>query len=88
MHRLQFQRLASNPEDLANMHVALQEWTADSAHIAELKKKAAQADYRSPISGVITDVADALHPGRFNVLRLIQSDTWSLLRNCLLITLG
>ncbi|MGH8624368.1 MAG: biotin/lipoyl-binding protein [Gammaproteobacteria bacterium] len=65
VHRLRFQRFASNPEDLANMHVALQQWTAESSRLAGLEKKRRKLTIRAPISGVITDVADALHHGRW-----------------------
>ncbi|MGH8652719.1 MAG: biotin/lipoyl-binding protein [Gammaproteobacteria bacterium] len=65
VHKLRFQRSASNPEDLANMHVALQQWTAESSRLAGLEKKRRKLSIRAPISGVITDVADALHRGRW-----------------------
>lgn len=65
VHKLRFQRSASNPEDLANMHVALQQWTAESSRLAGLEKKRRQLTIRAPISGVITEVADALHRGRW-----------------------
>ncbi|MGH8657095.1 MAG: HlyD family efflux transporter periplasmic adaptor subunit [Gammaproteobacteria bacterium] len=65
VHRLRFHRFASNPEDLANMHVALRQWTAESSRLAGLEKKRRKLTIRAPISGVITDVADALHRGRW-----------------------
>lgn len=65
VHRLRFERLASNPEDLANMHVALKQWTAESSRLAGLEKKQRNLTIRAPISGVVTDVADALHGGRW-----------------------
>ncbi|MGH8592822.1 MAG: HlyD family efflux transporter periplasmic adaptor subunit [Gammaproteobacteria bacterium] len=47
------------------MHVALQQWTAESSRLAGLEKKRRKLTIRAPISGVITDVADALHHGRW-----------------------
>ncbi|MGH8605006.1 MAG: efflux RND transporter periplasmic adaptor subunit, partial [Gammaproteobacteria bacterium] len=65
VHKLRFQRSASNLEDLANMHVALQQWTAESSRLAGLEKKRRKLTIRAPISGVITEVAEALHRGRW-----------------------
>lgn len=65
VHRLRFQRFASNPEDLANMRVALRQWTAESSRLAGLEKKRRKLTISAPMSGLVTDVADALHRGRW-----------------------
>lgn len=63
--RLRYDRIASNPDDLANVHVVLQEYATQASRLAGLQKKRQNLVIRASMPGVATDVDDALHPGRW-----------------------
>ena len=63
--RLRHDRMASNAEDLANAHVVLSQLATQTSRLQGLQKQRANLAIRAPMDGLVTDVADALHRGRW-----------------------
>ncbi len=63
--QLHVERTASNPDDLADMHVSLQQLASQSSKLSGLLKRQQNLVLRAPMSGRVTDVADSLQVGRW-----------------------
>lgn len=62
---LRARRQAANPEDLADTQVLLQQLATQSRALEGLEEQREKLVIRSPMTGIVTDVAEALHVGRW-----------------------
>ena len=63
--KLRFQRYAANPEDLANIQVILQQLNEVESRLEGINRQLDKLIVRSPLQGLVTDLNDGLHKGRW-----------------------
>ncbi|MFB3062275.1 MAG: HlyD family efflux transporter periplasmic adaptor subunit, partial [Candidatus Binatia bacterium] len=63
--KVRARRQAVHPEELANIHVVSAEFNALSSELKGILEKRNNLVLRAPISGMVADIADSLHPGRW-----------------------
>ncbi|MDD2761800.1 MAG: hypothetical protein PHH11_16105, partial [Methylomonas sp.] len=64
-YRLRLERAATTREASADMKVAMQQWSAETAKLAGLKQQRERLLVRAPFAGVVVDLADNLHSQRW-----------------------
>ena len=64
-YRLRLERAATIQEASADMRVAMQQWSAESARLSGLKKQLERLVIRAPFAGKVMDLAQALHAQRW-----------------------
>ena len=62
---LRANRVAAAPDDLADVQIIVRSLRSRLAELEGLKEKVQRLRLRAPIAGVVTDVTDSLHPGRW-----------------------
>ena len=63
--KLQIQRLAGNPDGLADTHVLIEELNTELSKLNGLLEMNDNLELRAPFSGVVVDVQSSLHPDRW-----------------------
>jgi len=64
-YRLRLERAATSREASADMHVAMQQWSAEAAKLSGLKEELNRLLIRAPFAGKAMDVASNLHTKRW-----------------------
>jgi putative peptide zinc metalloprotease protein len=65
LYRLRLERAATSRETSADMRVAMQQWSAESAHLDGVKQQRERLVIRAPFDGKVMELDNGLHRGRW-----------------------